>query len=140
MPSTTVYGYLNPITGDLSKGANGWMHSLNFDWDRIDGHTHNGIDSAFLTPAAVVPATVTAVSGGWGANTGGSGLPSAGYVQTVTTPPAVGEINNFSVTFRQSSSGVKQYQPLELFYTRVTGTSFYLYSNDNSIDVLCVFR
>jgi hypothetical protein len=137
---TTTYGYLNPSAGDLSKGTNGWMAQVNFDITRLDGHSHNGVDSALLSINSYAAATVTAPSGSWGVNPGGSGLPSTGYVQTVTTPASISEINNFSVKFLISTAGSRQYQPLELFYARITGTSFKLYSSDNSIDVLCVFR
>jgi hypothetical protein len=137
---TTTYGYLNPSSGDLSKGTNGWMAAINFDFSRWDGHSHNGVDSALLNIGAIAAQTVVAPSGSWTVNSGGTGLPSSGYVQTVTVPAAIGEINNFSVKFIINTSGSTQYQPLDLFYARLTGTTFNLYSNSNSIDVLCVFR
>ncbi len=130
---TTTYGYLNPSQGDLSKGINGWMAALNFDILRWDGHSHNGIDSALLNISSFPSLTVTALAAGWGANAGGSGLPSSGYVQTITVPAAITEINNYMVKFLVNSGGSTQYQPLEL-------TTFNLYCNSNAIDVLCVFR
>ena len=47
---TTTYGYKNPSIGDFSKGATqGWMASMNFNITRLDGHSHNGIDSVQLS-------------------------------------------------------------------------------------------
>lgn len=137
---TTSYGYENPVSGDPSKGANGWMRAINFDIDRLNAHSHNGVDSVLLTSAAIVPATVTAASGSWIINPGGTDLPQSGYVQTVTVPASIGEINNFHLSFLISTAGTRQYQPLSLFYVRQTATTFKLYCNDNTISVLCVFR
>lgn len=137
---TTTYGYLNPSSGDLSKGVNGWMAQINFDISRLDGHTHNGVDSALLNIGALSSLTVVAPAASWVVSTGGAGLPASGYMQTVTVPAAISEINNFTVKFLQNSGGAKQYQPLQLFYARLTATTFNLYCNDNTIDVLCVFR
>lgn len=138
--NVTTYGYQNPSTADFSKGANGWMLAYNFNISRLDGHSHNGIDSVLLNFTSVAAQTVTAPSGSWITNVGGSGLPASGYVQTVTVPPAVAEMNNYSLKFLISTAGATQYQPLNLFYARITGTTFKLYSNSNTIDVLCVFR
>lgn len=134
------YGYEIPSTGDFSKGTNGWMAQLAFNWARIDQHTHNGVDSALLNIGSFATVSVVAPAASWVANTGGSGLPSSGYVQLVTTPAIVGEINNYIVKFLVNTSGSRQYEPLQVFYARVTGTTFNLYCNDNTIDILCVFR
>lgn len=137
---TTTYGYLNPQSADLSKGANGWMAAYNFNVLRADGHSHNGVDSVLLSISSLSALTVTAASGSWTNNSGGSGLPISGYVQSVTVPAGVGEINNYLVKFLISTSGSTQYQQVYLFYNRTSGTTFDLYSNNNAIDVLCVFR
>jgi hypothetical protein len=60
MPTTTTYGYLNPVTSDLSKGSNGWMASYNFNVSRFDSHSHNGIDSPLLNFGAIAASTVIA--------------------------------------------------------------------------------
>jgi hypothetical protein len=137
---TTTYGYLNPSSGDLSKGTNGWMAQINFDISRLDGHSHNGIDSVQLNLSAIVPSTVVAPSGSWTTSTGGTNLPVSGYMQTVTVPAAISELNNYTLKFLVNTAGARQYQLLNLFYERLTGTTFTLYCNDNTVDVLCVFR
>jgi hypothetical protein len=137
---TTVYGYLNPSNGDLSKGANGWMAQINFDILRIDQHSHNGIDSALLSSSSFVSTSVTAPASSWITSTGGTNLPASGYQQDVTVPAGVSEINNFMIKFLVSTAGTRVNQPLQLFYSRLTATTFRLYCNDNTLDVLCVFR
>jgi hypothetical protein len=137
---TTPYGYLNPDNGDLSKGTNGWMAAWNFNVLRWDGHSHNGIDSALLNISSISSQTATAPSGSWVASLGGTGRPAGGYQQTVTCPAAITEINNYMVKFLISTAGSTQYQPVQLFYARETATTFTVYSNDNAIDLLCVFR
>lgn len=137
---TTPYGYLNPDSGDLSKGTNGWMAAFNFNILRWDGHSHNGIDSVLLNIASISSQTVTAPSGSWIASSGTAGRPVGGYQQTVTVPASVTEINNYTVKFLISTAGSTQYQPLQLFYARETATTFTVYCNDNTVDLLCVFR
>lgn len=138
--NVTTYGYENPSTGDLSKGINGWMAAYNFNVLRFDGHSHNGLDSVLLNFGVIASQTVIAPSGSWVSSTGGTGRPASGYMQAITVPAAVTDINNVNVKFLINTSGVTQYQPLNLFYARLTATTFQLYSNSNSIDVLCVFR
>lgn len=137
---TTVYGYEIPDTGDLSKGANGWMSAQDFNWARISAHTHDGIDSALLSTLTFTSGTVTAPAASWAVNPGGSGIPAGGYVQSVTVPAPVGELNDFMIKFYISTAGVTQYQQVYLDYKRTSGTTFNLYCNDNTVDIVCVFR
>lgn len=136
----TTYGYENPDTGDLSKGSTGWMAQINFDIARLDAHSHNGIDSVLLNISSFATQTVNAPAGSWVANSGGSGLPSSGYKQTVTAPVVIGEVNNYIIKFLVNTAGATQYQELDLFYTRASATTITIYCSDNSIAVLCVFR
>ena len=140
--TTTPYGYLNPIPGDLSKGSFGWMASWNFNVTRFDAHSHNGVDSPVLASANIGTSSVVASAASWTANTGSNvqGIPAKGYSQLVTVPSTIFEMNLLSLTFLIATSGTRQYQPLALFYSRQTATTFTLYCNDNTVDVLCVFR
>jgi len=146
--TSTTYGYLNPNQGDLSKGTTGWMVAMNSNWLRIDQHSHNGIDSTLLTSASIVPLTLSGASvvahANWVAVSGllpNAGIPQSGYYQLLTVPSGVTEINNFNLTFLVANNvESKQNQPLNLAYARVTGTSFRLFINDNTIDVNCVFK
>lgn len=140
MAATTTYGYLNPNSGDLSKGVNGWMAAMNFNILRWDGHSHNGVDSALLNFASIQPQSVSAPSGSWINAAGTAGRPQGGYQQTVTAPASVTEINNYNIKFLVSTAGNRQYQPMNLFYARETATTFTVYCNDNTVDLTCVFR
>ncbi len=136
----TAYGYKIPDTGDRSKGSNGWMSASDFNWARISGHTHDGIDSPVLTSVSFASMTVTAPAASWVANAGGSGIPAGGFKQTVTVPAQITEMNDFTLQFLISTVGVTQYQRVYLDYKRLSGTSFTVYCNDSSLDILCVFR
>ena len=128
----TTYGYKNPDNGDTSKGALGWMAAWLFNWTRIDGHSHNGIDSALLSTASFATPSVTAPNASWIVS-------GSGYKQTVTTPALVGDVNNFVLKF-VIASGALTGQSIYLQYNRLTPTTFDLLCNDNTIDILCVFR
>lgn len=137
---TTTYGYKIPDTGDLSKGANGWMAASDFDWARIGAHTHDGIDSPTLNSLNFTSSSVSAPAASWAANVGTSGQPIGGYKQTVTVPAGVTELNDFNIKFYISTVGTKRYQQVFLDYIRTSGTTFTLYSNNNALDITCVFR
>jgi hypothetical protein len=136
----TTYGYENPSSGDLSKGTYGWMAQINYDILRLDGHSHNGTDSTLLPISSVSASSVVAPASSWTVNSGGTNLPVSGYVQTVTVPATISDINNYLVKFAVNTSGNRQYQALDLFWVRITASTFSIYCNDNTIDVLCVFR
>ncbi len=136
----TTYGYKIPDMGDLSKPANGWMAANDFNWARISDHTHDGIDSPLLSSLVFASATVAAPLASWVANAGGAGIPAGGYKQTVTVPTGVTEINDFMVKFLISTAGVTQYEQVYLDYIRLSGTTFTIFSNDNTVSILCVFR
>ena len=129
----TAYGYKVPDTGDLSKGVLGWFSDLVFNWLRMSGHSHNGTDSVQLLLTAIATPTVVAPSGSWTVS-------GSGYSQLVTCPAPITEINNQVVKFLINTAGGRQYEELKLEYVRVTGTTFTLYCNDNTVDILCVFR
>lgn len=140
----TTYGYENPSSGDLSKGTNGWMAQVNFDISRLDGHTHNGIDSALLSINSIAPLTLAVASGSWASNSGtpgsgGSGTPAGGFFQLLTVPAGILEINNYIIKFYVSSGNLTS-EPVYLLYKRVTATTFNLYSNDSTLNLVCVFR
>src|ERR1035437_9628561 len=50
----TTYGYRIPSIGDFSKGVAGWMSQLIYNWNRINNHSHNGIDSPLLGISALI--------------------------------------------------------------------------------------
>src|SRR5258708_1404035 len=109
------------------------MAQTAFDITRLDAHNHDGVNSAFLSAGNFVASSIVALHASWAVS-------GALYKQTLTTPVAVTEINNSSVSFLINNAGPTQYQKLYLQYQRKTATTFDLYINDNTIDVLCLFK
>lgn len=119
--TTLTYGYLlpgNPDTGDLVFPA------LQQDIQQLNDHDHDGANSA---PLAVFTASIP--SANWVAAPIGGGS----YRQLITVPDGL-EYDNVDLWFRLSS-GEFVYPSVE----RVSGTTFYVYTNNNSLTyvVLC---
>lgn len=53
--TTLTYGLKAPDDGDQSSGASGWFAALRANFVAIDGHTHNGVNSALISIANVSP-------------------------------------------------------------------------------------
>jgi hypothetical protein len=66
------------------------MAQLNFDIIRLDGHTHDGINSSLLPLSSFPPYTVSAPAASWVLN-------SSGYSQVVTVPAGVTEFNLYEL-------------------------------------------
>lgn len=132
---TTAYGYQVPVSGDPSKGTTGWMPGYEFNVNRLNGHTHNGIDSALLTITNFTPYNVVAAAAGWVA-TGSS------YAQTVTVPAGVTEINNYNAEFYISATSGSAPVGARVYpvWSRVTGTTVQIFFNDNTCDVTMIIR
>jgi len=80
MPTTTTYGYKKPIVGENgSASGDGWAASINFNTDRFDDHSHDGVDSAILTSQSI-----TALSQNLD-NTIDASDPTLGWVLQVST-------------------------------------------------------
>lgn len=120
MATTLSYGYIKPVTGDRGSV---WFPALESDIQRTNDHTHNGTDSALLPSTSVQVTVGSAPSGSWVAQGGGR------YRQTVTAPAAITEINNVAILARLNSTKAILYPTIE----RVTATTFYVYTNDNSL-------
>lgn len=132
---TTTYGYRVPEAGDRAKGASGWMQAIEFDIDRLDGHTHDGIDSSLITIASFSPFTNTLLAANWVAD-GSAG----NYKQTITVPNGITEINDWNVKFIASAPGGMVGEVLYLPYDRQSGTTFEVYCNDNTVACTILYR
>lgn len=130
MSTTLSYGFEQPATGD--KGSV-FFPALEANIQLVNDHTHNGTNSAKLTSAASVAVTQAISSASWSHQ--GSGT----YRQTITIPAALtgngGVYESFSIQFLNTANGRKLFLQTE----KVTSTTYYLYINDNSIDVTAVY-
>ena len=119
---TLSHGYkkpANPDTGDIFYPA------LETNIQLMNDHTHNGIDGAPLASL-----TVSVPSGSWVAAPIGGGV----YRQAVTVPTNY-SYDTCQIWFKLSTNEYV-YPSVE----RITSTSFYVYTNDNTLNYVANFR
>lgn len=118
----TTYGYklpASPDTGDTFYAA------LAFDIQRLNDHSHDGVNSAPLSSFSIaVP------SASWVAAPIGGGL----YRQKVTLPAGV-SYDTCELWFKLSS-GEYVFPTVE----RVDGSNFYVYTNKNTLAYTAFYR
>ena len=116
---TLSYGFKKPQTGD---NGSVFFPALEDDIQQLNDHTHNGTNSSKITIGALTQTTQTIAAGSWGAVTGG-------FRQLVTIPGSL-QFDDVVISFRDSTSG-NYYDGLTV--EKVSGTTYYVYINDNSI-------
>lgn len=119
---TLTYGYLLPESPDTGDKV---FPALQQDIQQLNDHDHDGVNSA---PLAFQSAQVLAAS--WVAAPIGGGL----YRQLVTVPDGL-QYDDVDLWFRLSS-GEFVYPSVE----RNNNTSFYVYTNDNSLTYVAYCR
>lgn len=129
MPTTLSYGYIKPQTGD--KGSS-FFPVLEQNIQQVNDHTHNGTNSAPLTPASVASVAQTLLAANWVLVSGGL------YRQLVTMPGSFQFENQFMRFLLNTAPyvGHEIYPSLE----KVTANTFYVYINDNTMDVKVLYR
>lgn len=132
--TTTTYGYRKPDDGDKAKGTNGWYASLNFNIDRFDAHSHNGIDSATIPLSSFTPFSQSITAVGWVTDSAG------GYMQTITVPIGVTEVSDYNVKFIYTAPVAKSGEVAYLGYDRQSATTYILYCNDNTATFTAIYR
>ncbi len=130
-PST--YGYRIPDTGDLAKGANGWFASLVYNFERLDDHNHDGVNSTLLSFSSFAPYTATLLAASWVAS-------GSGYKQTVTAPAGLTEFNEFTAKFIFTAPAARIGEVAYLNYDRITATTIDVFCNDITAAFTAIFR
>lgn len=113
--ATLSYGYKKP--SDPTYGDLFWP-ALEDDIQLLNDHTHNGTNSA-----RIASETQNISSASWGSDLGGGS-----YRQLLTVPTGF-TYANCRIEVRRSTGEVV-YPTIE----RVSSSTFYLYTNNNSID------
>jgi hypothetical protein len=90
---------------------------------RLNDHTHSGADSTLLGK------TQDILAASWGADLGGGK-----YRQTVTLAAGL-NYDNISIQIRLKTLGHVIYPTIE----KINTTSYYCYTNDNSLDFTAVY-
>ena len=114
--STLSKGYkkpTNPTTGDA------WFPAMEENIQRVNDHTHNGSDGALIAVT-----TQDVLSANWGSDLGG------GFYRQLMTLPAGFQFDQTRIEVR-TSGGEVVYPKIE----RVSATTFYVYSNDNTVSM-----
>lgn len=125
MATTLSYGYINPQNGDPGST---WFPALNSNITQLNGHAHNGVDSAPISGSYVTSGTVSIPSGSWTADVTGR------YKQDVTAPSGY-NMTQYSITFYLSTGEI-----VHPSITQLTGTTFRIFGPDNTLSYVAVFR
>lgn len=130
MATTLTYGRVKPETGD--KGSV-FFPALEDNIDLDDSHTHDGVDSPLLSVSSISVISQTAANASWSLVANGI------YKQTITLPGAFTEVDNVSKQFKIKTGGAAG-EYVYLHHKRISATTFDLYINDNTVDVLIIYR
>lgn len=121
-------GYKIPQTGDRDF----WSY-LTFNWLRVSAHTHDGVDSELLSPSDFSKSTATIAAASWAAVTGHTGT----YKQTITVPSGY-SVDSMQVKF-YISSATDTGQEVHPSVRKVTATTYDVYVNDNTLELVAVY-
>lgn len=119
------YGFKRPDDGDAGSI---WFPALYDCITQLNSHDHDGTDSALITSAYIQKGTVTVSSGSW------SSISTGKYRQLVTVPSGF-NMSDFSIT-TYLSTGDLIHPTIE----KVSSTTFYIYTLDNTLTYTVVFR
>ncbi len=122
MSDTLTNGYKNPETGDLSSS---WFADLNYDIERLNGHTHDGTDGEFINAKHITKSSATIAAASWGADLGGSS-----YKQTITVPAGF-SFNDTTLKF-MISGGAFDGTVIYPSIIKMSATTYEVYINDNT--------
>lgn len=121
MGAITTFGYFVPADGDRGQTL---FDALEANWQRVNDHSHNGVNSAKLSSASIASTSQAISSANWALHTNGL------YRQLIST---VGGLlyENYNLMFRDSSNGDHLFLDTE----KVGASQYYVYINDNTKDL-----
>lgn len=122
---TLSYGYKLPESGN---NGSIFFPALEDNITRLNGHSHNGTDSAKLATTSLQVYTQAISSASWVATTGGT------YRQNVTMAGGL-QYDNVSVSFRDAATG----NYLQLSVEKIDASHYYVYINDNTLNLTAVY-
>lgn len=119
---TLSFGFLKPQPGDTGDV---FFQAMEQNMQQLNDHTHDGANSALLALSQQ-----SILSANWVAAPIGGGL----YRQAITVPVGF-QYDTCVVTFKLSTGEVL-YPSVE----RINATSYYVYVNDNTLDLTAYYR
>jgi hypothetical protein len=120
------YGYKKPEPGD--RGSI-FFPAMEENIQRMNDHSHNGIDSAPLSATSIASGSVTALAAAWVLVYPGK------YKQSKSTPPGF-TMNSYATISRLVSTG----QVINPTIDKTALLTFDIYSPDNTVDIEVQFR
>lgn len=127
MSTTLTYGLKKPTTGDSGASL---FADLEGNITQLDGHTHNGTDSAQLPAQSIAGVSQTISNASWSA----SG--ATGHYRQLVTVASGFDFDEVQISFRLTgTTGPYIYPTVE----RVSDTQYYVYTTDNSLDYLAIY-
>ena len=123
MSTVLGYGFVMPDVSDESSTQ--WMVDQRINWQKVNDHTHDGINSAAISSVSFVKTNQNYDDTGWVLI--GAGI----YSQPVAMPVGF-EFDNCLMQFKITAGPTVD----EIWYPNIIKTgisSFDIYSNDNTI-------
>ena len=120
---TLSYGFKQPENGDLSDV---WFPELANNVQKLNDHTHNGVNSSKISATGVNALTKSLPNTGWGAF-------GDIYSQSVTLPSAQ-LYDNYYVSFKTTAG-----EPVFLSAVKTSTTAYTIYSNDNTLGLVAYY-
>jgi len=118
------FGFKKPQSGD--RGSI-WFPALEFDIQRLNDHTHDGINSNKI-PSSSVTVISQIIPVSWTLNG------TANYDQTVTMPSGF-TFDEYLVSFRKTSTG----EVLYLSCSKVSSNTYKISTFDPTLDVTAIY-
>lgn len=122
---TLTYGQKKPEAGDRGTPL---FQALEDNIERVDGHTHDGVNSPLLTATAFVGVPETILAGDWVA------FGPTGHFRQLVTMSSGFFFDTTKIGFR-TTAGAYIYPTVE----RVSSTTYYVYTIDNTLNYVAVY-
>jgi hypothetical protein len=126
MSTTLSNGYKKPSVGDRN-----WYDDIEENIQRINDHTHDGVDSEVLPITSISKVTQSVLAASWSSQGEGT------YKQTLTLPTDY-TFNNAQIKF-YVDGGTYDGQVVLLSVRKVSATTFDVYINDNTMALKAVY-
>jgi len=130
MSITLPYGRKKPEDGD--KGST-WFDNLEDNIDLNDAHTHDGVTSAPIPSQNIGKNTSAIANASWLPVSGQQGT----FSQTITLPSGVTMAN--AIFKFQINNGADLGDIIYPTVRQASGTSYEIFTNDNSMDILATY-
>jgi hypothetical protein len=120
---TLSYGFQKPVTNDRGNVV---FPALEANWQQVNDHTHDGINSAPIASAFVAKTKKSILAAAWTEVAGGH------YTQVVTLPLNL-EYDNVTLSFR-TAAGAEVHPTI----TKASATQFNIFFDDPSLDLVAL--